>query len=35
VGPQAMEQGYPGNRLFFKMDAADRQIPEPALQKVL
>jgi ABC-type glycerol-3-phosphate transport system substrate-binding protein len=34
VGPQAMQQGYPGNRVLFKKDADARQIVVPALEKV-
>jgi multiple sugar transport system substrate-binding protein len=34
VGPQAMKQGYPGNRVLFKKDADARQIVVPGLEKV-
>ena len=34
VGPQAMQEGYPGNRPLFKKDAEAQQIIAPALQKV-
>ncbi len=34
VGPDAMKEGYPGNRILFKKDAEARQIIQPALEKV-
>ncbi|HEV8636882.1 MAG TPA: hypothetical protein VG370_21905 [Chloroflexota bacterium] len=34
IGKQAMEMGYPGNRILFKKDAEARKIMVPALEKV-
>jgi ABC-type glycerol-3-phosphate transport system substrate-binding protein len=34
VGPEAMKEGYPGNRVLFKKDAQARQLLQPALEKV-
>lgn len=34
VGPEAMTEGYPGNRILFKNDAQARQIIQPALEKL-